>query len=1230
MRRRSLPALFAITALAVAVPFVAAVPSANAAADPLSIKINEVSSDPTDFIEVVNTGTDAVDLTGWKFSDNHGVSEAIAIPGAGVLGPGELFSWDSSIGLGKGDTATIYEPDGTQVDTYTWPDNTHASPSNGRCADFGDAIVQNTAPTPGTANACPPAWTGVTINEVESSGGDPGDWVELYNSFSAPIDVSGLIFKDGDDTHSYAIPAGSTIAVGGYLVLDEAAFGFGLGAPESVRLYQPDGSTLIDSYSWTSHAAQTYGRCPNGNGAFADTVAPTKGAANDCPPPPNFVKINEVQSDPGDLIELTNTGTDPVDISGYVLKDNDDTHSFAIPAGTTLAAGAYQSFDVNAAFGLGKGDSARLYLPDGLTLLDSTTWPADTHAADWGRCPDGTGDFGPTTVSTRGGANACSPVRINEVESSDGDNPDWIELTNIGDTAAPVGGWTLKDSTDNDPYTIPAGTTIAAHGYLVITPVFGLGSADSARLFDDTGALIESYSWTAHATQTYGRCKDGTGDFVDTKAPTKGAANSCPGLDTLPWPGAQTVSYGDNANTWNSDLSGLVFDPSDPSVLWGAQNKHGTLWKLTKTGGIWTVAADWPAAGRDPLFADGTGHADTEGLTIGGDGKVYMTSERDNDQSGVSRNTVLRYEPTSGTGDMTATDEWPLNSFLPTVGANLGLEGVTYVSDAWLTARGFVDQSTGKPYRPADYPQHGTGLYFVALEDTGKLYGFALDGTGGGLHATTDVHPVATIDTGFSKIADVTFDAATNRLWAVADDTVDGQTTALTIDQTGNFVLDEAYDRPGGMPNLNNEGMALAPASTCTAGGREAIRSDDGNTDGHSLRTTTIDCTLPAVVAGTPTVSDTTPQVGQTLTVTPGTWTNATTLGYQWLSGGVPIAGATSTTYTVTAADLGKAIAVRVGGAAHGYLDAVATSAATSATSTPEVAKLAATVSAPGLTVTYGSAAVASVTVKGQPGRPVPTGTVTITSGRTTLGSGSLSSGKRSITIPAKALLPGRHTLSLSYSGDAVYKTATGSLSYNVAKKTPTVTLGSTGIRIAYGRSAKLGVTVSSGISKVTATGTVQLTNGRTVIAAGRLSRTGRVLLTIPSRKLKPGRYHLTVRYSGDTLLNPVTKAFAYQVVKATPAVRPGTSHVRITYGRTAKLGVTVRTGVAGVVATGIVQLKKGRTVIASGKLSRAGRVLLTVRSRKLRPGTYRLTVRYVGNALLNPVARTWTYTVTR
>jgi len=83
------------------------------------------------------------------------------------------------------------------------------------------------------------------------------------------------------------------------------------------------------------------------------------------------------------------------------------------------------------------------------------------------------------------------------------------------------------------------------------------------------------------------------------------------------------------------------------------------------------------------------------------------------------------------------------------------------------------------------------------------------------------------------------------------------------------------------------------------------------------------------IAAGTPTISGT-PALGRTLTAVPGSWSPAgTALAFQWLRNGVPIEGATATTYVAASADLGTALSVRVTGTRAGYASASATSAAT-------------------------------------------------------------------------------------------------------------------------------------------------------------------------------------------------------------------------------------------------------------------------------------------------------------
>ncbi|MDR1824718.1 MAG: family 43 glycosylhydrolase, partial [Bifidobacteriaceae bacterium] len=98
--------------------------------------------------------------------------------------------------------------------------------------------------------------------------------------------------------------------------------------------------------------------------------------------------------------------------------------------------------------------------------------------------------------------------------------------------------------------------------------------------------------------------------------------------------------------------------------------------------------------------------------------------------------------------------------------------------------------------------------------------------------------------------------------------------------------------------------------------------------DEDPTKTATVTVTLlpsdAAIVPGTVAITGQ-PVTAATLTADPGTWDPATVnLAYQWQADGVDIAGATATTYTVTAADVGKQIGVVVTGTQSGYPDASA------------------------------------------------------------------------------------------------------------------------------------------------------------------------------------------------------------------------------------------------------------------------------------------------------------------
>jgi len=709
------------------------------------------------------------------------------------------------------------------------------------------------------ANITVTAPPGIKVNEVESNGGTPGDWVELFNPTTAAVNISGWALRDNDSTRTFRFPDGTSIPAGGYLVVEETTFGFGLGAADDARLLNQFGAP-VDVYTWLVHASTSYGRCPNGTGAFVTMTSVTKGAVNDCRPQ---VKINEVESNggtPGDWIELFNAGTTSVNLSGFLVKDNDDTRTTALPAGTTIAPGAFLIIEESTlGFGLGSADAARLFDPTGV-LIDSYSWTA--HATTtFGRCPDGTGGFTTTTTSTKGAANDCrAAIKVNEVESNGGTPGDWIELYNSGSTTLDISGYIIKDNDDTRTTALPAGATIAPGGFYVVEEAvlgFGLGTADAARIYDRNGALLDSYDWTAHAAITYGRCPDGTGDFAATTVSTKGAANVCAGSppSSAPWPGSDDVRAVDGTAVFGGNLSGLAYEGANgaqPAVLWAARNGPGALYRLIFSGGIWTPdpANTW-GSGKLLRYTDSTGDADAEGVTFAGAGAsagIYVASERNNAANGVSRNSVLRFDPSQAGTILRATNEWNLTSDLPVVGANAGVEAITWIPDSMLVANQFFDESKGRAYAPADYPDHGTGLFFLGVEANGVIYAYALN------HVTSGYTRVATIATGFPGVMGMEYDRATGYLWATCDDGCNNTTGILEIDVTvgsatrGRFLAPRRYARPTSMPNLNNEGFAFAPNSECVSGRKPVFWADDSETGGRALRQASITCGVVAPV----------------------------------------------------------------------------------------------------------------------------------------------------------------------------------------------------------------------------------------------------------------------------------------------------------------------------------------------------------------------------------------------
>ena len=226
----------------------------------------------------------------------------------------------------------------------------------------------------------------VVINEVLASAAAPaGDRIELYNTSSRPMDVSGWYISNTDqDYFRSRWPASPLLPAGGYLVISQTALGFGLDGARGDRLWligadaagRP--TVFVDQIQFEPTATDmSLGRFPDGSGSLAVLSHATFGAAN-APVRISEVVLSEVHFRPQDpdgprqlkaddfeFLELYNRTDQPVDVSGWRIAG---TVQFTLPAGATIKA--HQSL-VIVPFrpdDVGKANVFRFFLNSDVTL----------------------------------------------------------------------------------------------------------------------------------------------------------------------------------------------------------------------------------------------------------------------------------------------------------------------------------------------------------------------------------------------------------------------------------------------------------------------------------------------------------------------------------------------------------------------------------------------------------------------------------------------------------------------------------------------------------------------------------------------------------------------------------------------------------------------------------------------------------------------------------------------
>jgi len=139
----------------------------------------------------------------------------------------------------------------------------------------------------------------VRINEfmadndsIASPAGNKADWVELYNTTSSAVNLTGMYLSDNaTNPTKWQFPSGTTIPANGYLVVwaYDTTFAGALYASwalskdgEHIRLSAANLSA-IDSVTFGPQPKnRTVARIPNGTGSFTSSCQPTLGLQNNC------------------------------------------------------------------------------------------------------------------------------------------------------------------------------------------------------------------------------------------------------------------------------------------------------------------------------------------------------------------------------------------------------------------------------------------------------------------------------------------------------------------------------------------------------------------------------------------------------------------------------------------------------------------------------------------------------------------------------------------------------------------------------------------------------------------------------------------------------------------------------------------------------------------------------------------------------------------------------------
>lgn len=240
---------------------------AACAASSANVKMNEILPYPgngDEFIEIKNTGTDCVNVSGWKLMDEAGHKKEF--PENSILDPGEYAFLEGNLYLNN-NSDTVYLLPATGSVKSEALDSIHyeQAPKNFSFSLEGGNWHWTSTLTPGDKNVITEPDSGETnsadfgndanlssaeniyLNEIFPDPKEDSDeeYIEIANGESGAVDLLGWRLKDASKSKGYEFKEHVSIEPGEYLAICKSESKIALNnSGESVYLYNPKGEAV--------------------------------------------------------------------------------------------------------------------------------------------------------------------------------------------------------------------------------------------------------------------------------------------------------------------------------------------------------------------------------------------------------------------------------------------------------------------------------------------------------------------------------------------------------------------------------------------------------------------------------------------------------------------------------------------------------------------------------------------------------------------------------------------------------------------------------------------------------------------------------------------------------------------------------------------------------------------------------------------------------------------------